>query len=89
MACMVRLWYGYGMAMARLWHDNLNVSLPYGTIMRMSVLPDYVLFGEEARFPIFDDTPLELEASCYGTLVVARHKKQRNRYIGCAHKHDC
>ena len=28
-----------------------------------------------------NDTPLELEASRYGTLVVERHKKQRNRYM--------
>ena len=35
-------WYGYGTAM-----------LQYDTITRMSVFPDYVPLGEEARFPIF------------------------------------
>ena len=28
-----------------------------------------------------NDTPPELHASCYGTLVVERHEKQRNRYM--------
>ena len=28
-----------------------------------------------------NDTPIQLEGSCYGTLVVAHHKKQRNRYM--------
>ena len=28
-----------------------------------------------------NDTPLELQASCYGRLVVERHEKQRNRYM--------
>ena len=28
-----------------------------------------------------DDTPLDLEASRYGTLVVERHEKQRNHYL--------
>ena len=42
------------MAMARLSHNNPDVSLLYGTITRMSVLSDYVPLGEEARFPIFE-----------------------------------
>ena len=28
-----------------------------------------------------NDTPIQLEGSRYGTLVVARHEKQRNRYM--------
>ena len=28
-----------------------------------------------------NDTPIQLEASRYGTLVVERHEKQRNRYL--------
>ena len=51
MARMVRLWYGYGMAKARLSYDNPDVSVRYGTITWMSVLPDYVLLGEEASLP--------------------------------------
>ena len=46
---MLWLCYGYG----TLRHNNLDVNVPYETIMRMSILPDYVLSGEEARFPIF------------------------------------
>ena len=35
---------------------------------------------EPNRFNL-NETPFEREGSHYGTLVVARHKKQRNRYM--------
>ena len=43
--------YFYGMAMAQLWCNNLDVSIPYSAITWMSVLSDCIPLGEEASFP--------------------------------------
>ena len=37
--------------------------------------------GLEPNHYHLNDTPIQLEGSRYGTLVVARHEKQRNRYM--------
>ena len=51
---MVWLWQAHGMAMASLWYDNPDVKVQYDMITWKSVLLEYILLGEEARFPDFE-----------------------------------
>ena len=68
--------------------DNLHVEIfshammtPVDELLEIMPQVDRDAPGLEPNRFNLNETPIECEGSRYGTLVIARHKKQHNRYM--------